>query len=125
MGIVSNAQFYTPIIIEALADRNLEDLGFQSQLCAWSYEIGRAKPSPAVFQGPLDMLRDQGIPPEEVLYVGNDRLNDVACASGAGCRTALFAGDSRSLRLREADSRADVDPDIIITELSQLGSILE
>ncbi len=124
LGIVSNAQFYTPLIISALVEKDLEDLGFSPQLCAWSYEIRQAKPSPAVFRGPLEKLRNNGIAAEEVLYVGNDLLNDVACASQSGCRTALFAGDRRSLRLRESDSRANVQPDIIITELAQLHEIL-
>jgi len=120
VGIVSNAQFYTPLILEVLADATLEDLGFEPGLCSWSYALRRAKPSPDVFSAPLARLNDEGVVPSEVLYVGNDMLNDVAAASRAGCRTCLFAGDRRSLRLREGDSRADVEPDMIITELAVL-----
>ena len=123
-GIVSNAQFYTALILEAITDKSLEQLGFGKNLCAWSYELSRSKPSPEVFRGPLAELSNGGIFPSEVLYVGNDMLNDVTAASDAGCRTALFAGDRRSLRLREGDKRVDVEPDMIITELSQLDTLI-
>ena len=125
IGIVSNAQFYTPLILEALAGKSLEDLGFEPPLCAWSYRLRRSKPSPRVFEGPLSQLAADGIPPSEILYVGNDMLNDVSAASLAGCRTALFAGDRRSLRLREGDERADAEPDMVVTELGQLARIID
>ena len=45
----------------------------------------------------------------EVLYVGNDILNDILKniwpAATVGWETALFAGDKRSLRLRTDDQR--------------------
>lgn len=124
VGIVSNAQFYTPIIIEAVTGLSLEQIGFEADLCAWSYELSMAKPSPEVFSAPLDSLASDGISAAEVLYVGNDMLNDVKAASAAGCRTALFAGDRRSLRLRTGDSRADAQPDMIVTDLSQLDILI-
>jgi putative hydrolase of the HAD superfamily len=123
-GIVSNAQFYTPIILEALTGQTLSQIGFENSLCAWSFESARAKPSPEVFKKPLERLAADGISPSEVLYIGNDMLNDVAAASANGCVTALFAGDRRSLRLREGDERADTAPDMIITELSQLEMLI-
>ena len=51
-------------------------------------------------------------------------LNDILPATKCGFRTALFAGDARSLRLRDQDSRvADITPDIIATDLAQLGIV--
>jgi putative hydrolase of the HAD superfamily len=48
-------------------------------------------------------------------------LNDVFAASQVGFRTALFAGDARSLRRRDQDPRcAGATPDVILTELTQL-----
>ena len=124
-GIVSNAQFYTPLILEALTGMGLDDIGFHPELITWSYEISRAKPSVEIFAKPLERLNDEGILPGEVLYVGNDMLNDVTAASLAGCRTALFAGDRRSLRLREGDARIeDVEPDIILTNLNQIKNLV-
>lgn len=123
-GIVSNAQFYTPLILEALSGTDLESIGFDSRLCTWSYRQGCAKPSPTMFSGPLSVLASEGIEASETLYVGNDMLNDIAAASRAGCMTALFAGDRRSLRMREGDEKADRKPDAIITRLEQLNTII-
>ena len=124
IGIVSNAQFYTPLIIEALTGETLEETGFRRELCAWSYADQIAKPSPDIFKKPLARLSEEGISPHQVLYVGNDMLNDVSTAAKAGCKTALFAGDRRSLRLREGDERVKEKPDMIISELKQLESII-
>jgi putative hydrolase of the HAD superfamily len=48
-------------------------------------------------------------------------LNDIYPAKNTEFKTALFAGDSRSLRLRQEDKRCeDLLPDIVITDLIQL-----
>jgi putative hydrolase of the HAD superfamily len=53
-------------------------------------------------------------------------LNDVAAASQAGFRTALYAGDRRSLRLRSGDDRIQrVQPDLVVTHLRQLMGAVE
>lgn len=122
LGIVSNAQFYTPLMLEGFLGAPLADLGFDAECCAWSYRLLEAKPSTRIYQVALAGLdRVHGITPSEVLYVGNDLRNDIWPASLTGCRTALFAGDARSLRLREDDPRcAGVVPDRVVTALSQL-----
>lgn len=122
LGIISNAQFYTPLMLEGFLDAPLADLGFDAECCAWSYLLLEAKPATRIYQVALTGLdRVHDITPGEVLYVGNDLRNDIWPASLTGCRTALFAGDARSLRLREADPRcAGVSPDCVITDLSQI-----
>jgi len=56
-----------------------------------------------------------------VLYVGNDRVNDIWPAVEEGMSTALFAGDSRSFRPRENDPRIrGVREDLLLTDLRQL-----
>lgn len=122
LGIVSNAQFYTPLMLEGFLDAPLSDLGFDTECSAWSYRLLEAKPSTRIYQVALAGLeRKHGIAPGEVLYVGNDMRNDIWPASLTGCRTALFAGDARSLRLREDDPRcAGITPDRVITDLRQL-----
>jgi len=122
LGIVSNAQFYTPLMLEGFLGASLADLGFDAECCAWSYRLLEAKPSTHIYQVALAGLdRVHGITSSEVLYVGNDLRNDIRPASLTGCRTALFAGDARSLRLREDDPRcAGVVPDRVVTALSQL-----
>lgn len=121
MGIVSNAQFYTAPTLESLMHSHLSQKGFDEAICEWSYQLKRAKPSREIFKKPLESLMSQGISPSEVLYIGNDMLNDIYTAAEAGCKTALFAGDSRSLRLRDNDTRCKaLEPDIILTNLRQL-----
>ncbi len=127
LGIVSNAHFYTLLTLQALLSQPFDYWGFDRNLCAWSFEIGEAKPSTRMFQGIVDHLdRTYGITPAETLYVGNDMLNDMWPAAQLGLKTALFAGDQRSLRLREHDGRcSSLEPDVIITTLSQLFDLFE
>jgi putative hydrolase of the HAD superfamily len=122
LGIVSNAQFYTPLLFQAFLQSELKGLGFQPSLCAFSYQTREAKPSTRLFERVLAVLRsDYNLPPQQTLYVGNDMLKDIWPAARLGCKTALFAGDQRSLRLREDDPRCEnVEPDLIITDLRQL-----
>ena len=126
LGIVSNAQFYTSIALEALLGSSIEALGFQPKLQRWSYQSGEAKPSVHMFESLLSALREEyRIGPSEVLYVGNDMLNDIYSASTAGCRTVLFAGDGRSLRLRADDPVCvGINPDRVITDLRQLLKVV-
>ena len=120
LGIVSNAQFYTPLIIEALFDKPLEALGFEKELCVFSYKELKAKPAVELFQA-LETAVDWS----KTLYVGNDMLNDVWTASQVGCRTCLFAGDQRSLRLREKDKRCKkLAPDAIVDNLHQITEMV-
>jgi putative hydrolase of the HAD superfamily len=127
LGIVSNAQFYTPLTLEALTGRDLPALGFDPSLCAWSWQLREAKPSPRLFRLVLRRLEKRhGIAPQEVLYVGNDMLKDIAPARALGLRTVLFAGDRRSLRLRQGDPRVEgVRPDRTVARLSRLREILD
>ncbi len=126
LGIVSNAQFYTPLLFPAQFGRTHQELGFNDRACIWSYRLLEAKPSTLMFTQALEALKaDHSIIPGEVLYVGNDKLNDIWPAARVGCKTALFAGDKRSLRLRETDSRCkQTEPDVIITRLSRIMEII-
>ncbi len=126
LGIVSNAQFYTPLLFSAFFERTLEEIGFDPACCIWSYKELKAKPSAALFPMAEKYLkRNHGVRLEETVYVGNDMLNDIYSASQAGCKTVLFAGDQRSLRLRQNDERCvDLKPDAVITSLDQLTKLL-
>jgi putative hydrolase of the HAD superfamily len=87
----------------------------------FSYRFGCAKPSTYLFQLAAEKLQNIEISVHDALYLGNDMLNDIYPAKKAGFQTALFAGDARSLRLREDDPRCrNLSPDIIITDLKQL-----
>ena len=127
LGIVSNAQFYTPLLFAAFFEQSLEDIGFDPDCCIWSYKELKAKPSADLFPKAEKYLkRNHGVKLNETVYVGNDMLNDIYCASRAGCKTVLFAGDRRSLRLRETDERCkDIKPDAVITSLGQLPDLIQ
>jgi putative hydrolase of the HAD superfamily len=125
LGIVSNAQFYTPISLAAALAADLPSLGFDEGLCFYSFQHGQAKPGRYLYELAAEAFRERGVAPAEVLYVGNDLLNDALPASQVGFRTALFAGDARSLRKRAGDERVrGFEADAIVTDLSQLLTYL-
>jgi len=122
-GIISNSQFYTPIVLEALTGQSLEELGFSKELLHWSYEEEMKKPGILFYENYLKKLRrfDENLNPGNILYIGNDMLKDIYPAKTVGMKTALFAGDERSLKWRKEDSRCNkILPDLIITDFSQL-----
>lgn len=129
LGIVSNAQFFTPLLFEAFGAGLPLDLGFLPDACIYSCELREAKPSTRLYLEALEALRNGFCPdiqPEEILFVGNDRRNDCVPAQMAGFKAALFAGDQRSLRLREGDPFCgNRQPDAVITELLQILHLLK
>lgn len=125
LGIVSNAQFFTPLLFPGLVGAGLEELGFRESLCTWSYRKRRGKPSADLYRAATERLAEHGFAPEKAVIIGNDMLNDITPPSALGWRTILFAGDRRSLRLREDDPRCTGrQPDAIISQLPQLLEIL-
>jgi len=121
LGLVSNAQFYTPELFEALLGKPAEAWGFEPDLQHYSYRYGCAKPGLGLFERAVGALGDRRIGPGEALYVGNDMLNDVFAASKLGLHTGLFAGDARSLRRRQEEGQlAAVRPDLVLTDLIQV-----
>ncbi|MGD2186823.1 MAG: HAD family hydrolase [Desulfobacterales bacterium] len=121
MGIISNAQFFTPLLFEWFLHARPVDLGFHSELIFLSYRIRHAKPSMVPFRKAARVIRSKGFNPAASLYVGNDMLNDIYPAKQFGFQTALFAGDTRSLRLRGDDPRCvNLSPDLVLTDLKQL-----
>lgn len=122
LGIVSNAQFYSPLLFDALVGQSPAELGFEPALTLWSYLEREAKPSARLFAKLTGAAeRRLGLKPDEMLFVGNDMLNDILPAQAAGLRTALFAGDRRSLRMRgdHAACRA-AKPDLVLGGLGDL-----
>lgn len=125
MGLMSNAQFYTPFLFRHFCGAFPEELGFDPNLTIYSYQYGHAKPSPVLYTALAENLRRLGISPGSTLFMGNDMLNDVCAADAIGFQTALFAGDRRSLRLRTDDPRASaLRPDLYITDLKQLPRMI-
>jgi putative hydrolase of the HAD superfamily len=124
MGIISNAQFFTPLLFEAFFGGLPEDLGFDPDIVIWSFKTGEAKPSPGLFEAAAKQLEARGIAAGDYAFVGNDMLSDMYGAMGAGFLGILFAGDSRSLRLREDDERLrGLRPDRIIRSWGVLAGL--
>ena len=121
LGIISNAQCFTIDILQELLGTDVDEDVFDSDLQIYSYQHRRAKPGRVLYELASEALAQRGIRATEVLYIGNDMLNDVMPAAMMGFRTGLFAGDARSLRRREEDARVDdVNPDLVITDLSDV-----
>lgn len=122
LGIISNAQWFTRPIFETLTGKNLAHWGITDDLQIYSYRLGRAKPSARLFRAAATALARRGVSPSQVLYLGNDMRNDCWGAGRAGFNTALFAGDERSLRLREDDPLVQgYEPDWVVTDLRELA----
>jgi len=123
LGIVSNAQFYTPLLFEALLGGTPREIGFEQDLVIYSYIYGVSKPSPRLYHAAAENLENRGIESGECAFVGNDMLSDIYGAQNAGFRGVLFAGDSRSLRFHEDNELVrGVRPFRIIRKLRHLYS---
>lgn len=127
LGIVSNAQFYTPLIMNYyLNNDHLEETvpPFDPDLTVFSYKLNKSKPDNYLFKKIIPVLKEKyDIRPSETVFVGNDMLKDIFTANSAGFKTALFAGDRRSLKMRK-DSVENLHPDFVITDLEQLKKLI-
>lgn len=131
LGIISNAQFYTPIIMNYFMSGNIVESEridfFDEEISLYSYKERRSKPDVAMFTKLAEILKDDyGIESDEALFVGNDMYKDIYPASTAGFQTVLFAGDKRSLRMREDQPEVTgITPDYTIVKLEELKEIVE
>jgi len=115
LALVSNAQFYSPLLLEKLLP-----LPFEDDLTFFSYQHRQAKPGTFLFEKLAESLSARNISSVETLYIGNDHKKDVIPAQLVGFRSVLFAGDIRSLRT----SPNLPPPDAVITHLSQINELL-
>jgi putative hydrolase of the HAD superfamily len=128
LGILSNAQFYTPIDITLLlrdqSDGRIEDMGelFDHDLVFYSYEYNAAKPSQFLFRKLFDALYECHVLPSQTLMVGNDLAADIKPAKEAGMKTALFVGDERCTFLH--DLRGSVEPDVTFLYWKDLPAMI-
>ena len=122
ISIISNAQFYTPLLFDALIGKSLSELNICTDCAIWSYILKEGKPSQRLYELSANHLfKIYQIDPKQVLYVGNDMRNDIWPAQSVGFKTALFAGDKLSLRRRKDDPQCKrIEADLEITQLHQL-----
>ena len=125
LGIVSNAQFYTPIDLTLfLRDQSgdaIDDLGeiFDPDLVFFSFEYAVAKPSRVLFRKLFDALYEYQVLPSQTVFVGNDLAADIQPARDAGMNTALFSGDDQSTFTHDLEK--SVVPDISFTKWDDLA----
>lgn len=117
-GIISNAQFYTPIELSELLReesgstiRTYESI-FDAQLVFFSFDLGVAKPDATAFRRAVEALTRENIMPDDCVFVGNSPVDDIAPARHVGFRTVLFAP--------EAVPDPAAKPDVVIHNLRQL-----
>jgi putative hydrolase of the HAD superfamily len=117
-GIISNAQFYTPIELSELLReesggviRTYESI-FDASLVFFSFDLGVVKPDSTGFRRAVKALTRENIMPDDCVFVGNSPANDIVPARHVGFRTVLFAPEPVS------DSAARSD--LVIHNLRQL-----
>jgi FMN phosphatase YigB (HAD superfamily) len=128
-GLLADGQSFTTVQLQrGLQAQDPEadpDAWLEKDLVVLSCEVRGRKPSERLFRQAQEALRAQGLEPGQVLHVGSRLVQDLVPARRVGMRTALFAGDRASLQatpeaLKEPASR----PDVLLTELSQIASVV-
>ncbi len=128
LGILSNAQFYTPIdltlLIREQSNGKYEDFNelFDPDLTFFSYEYGVAKPNQILFRRLFDALYEFQILPSQTVLVGNDLLLDIKPAIEAGMKTAFFTGDNAAAFVHDLSDK--VIPDISFQNWNQFPSMI-
>ncbi len=117
LGIISNAQFYTPIDLTLFIRDQSNDIYddykdlFENDLVFLSYEYGMAKPNQILLRKLFDALYEYQILPQQTVFVGNDLSLDIKPAIEAGMRAAFFTGDDKSAFVHDLSGK--VIPDIV------------
>lgn len=125
LGIVSNAQFYTPLFLQAIFQKYPLWNTLQFPVQVWSYTMQEAKPSIKLFEHMLEGFAPLNIQANEIIYIGNDKRNDIAPPQSLGIHTMLFAGDTLSYRPRDDDIiMQNIRPDAIITTLQDIPHLI-
>lgn len=124
LGIVSNAQFYTPIDLTLMfrdqSGGKYDDYSeiFEGDMTFFSYEYGVAKPNQLLFRKLFDVLYEYHILPEQTVFIGNDLVSDIQAAAEVGMKTAFFCGDRKSTFI--GSQGGEVIPDITFTTWESL-----
>ena len=113
-----NAGIKLGLLSDFPPETKLEYLGISEYWSAvvCSERCGRLKPDPASF---LELARRMGLPPEQLLYVGNNVSYDVGGAAGVGMKTALIRSRWKSF-VKAAFNKTPV-PDFIFSDYRQLS----
>jgi len=82
-----------------------------------SQRVGVIKPHPAIFEAAASAL---GLPPAQLLHVGDDWAADVVGARQAGWRAAYLPGHQVDTPLPTSTPDASVAPDVEVDHLAEL-----
>ena len=124
LGILSNAQFYTPIdltlFLRDQSNNKIDDYSelFDSDFMYLSYEHGIAKPNLYLFRKLFDTMKEYQILPHQSVFIGNDLSLDIKPAQELGLSTAFFCGDTNSAFIH--DLHGKVIPDISFSSWEDL-----
>ncbi len=129
-GLLADGQSFTLVqLLRCLgAQGKLPPLGdlFQPDLIGLSCQVGVRKPSKTLFQAFQQRAGENGLAPDEVLYVSSRLDQDLAVAKAFGMSTALYAGDKLSLKAtKEEIANPKLRPDRLLTDLAQIGELLK
>ena len=114
LGLISNTGM-TPGVTFRVYMEQLGILGYFDTL-TFSDEVGLAKPSKEVF---LRTMQALGLPPEDVVHIGDHLSNDVLGASAAGMKTIwIETHDDRR-------THVDVQPDVTVNSLGEVYAAIE
>lgn len=123
-GVLGNGQCFTPAQINwALINQENCDPEpwIRKDISVLSAMVGARKPSPRIFQAALELIRQHGFIPEQVLHIGSRLQEDLIGARKVGFKTALFLGDKVASQVEAAELKnPETRPDALITELSQI-----
>ncbi len=97
------------------ADIDAFGLSALVDVCAFSTEVGAAKPAPEIF---LHALRELGVDPLDAMYVGDSLVGDVEGAANVGMTTV------QALWFRADDNTSGIEPDFIaFTPMDVLNAV--
>jgi FMN phosphatase YigB (HAD superfamily) len=128
-GLLCDGQCFTRVQLQRGVTRQdendkLDDL-LSADLCLLSCDVRGKKPSDRLFKHALTALNERGIAPSQVLHVGSRMQQDIIPARRLGMRTALFAGDRDAVQATpEQVKDPNTRPDVMLTELGQIGEVI-
>lgn len=96
--------------------------------CGWRFdavvssESARAyKPDPRAFAA---LVRETGVAPERILYVGDSPYDDVHGAKLAGMQAVLVRREQTTMRTPPPEGEALLEPDAVVESLTELPAIV-
>ncbi len=113
LAVISDAIVTPGRAIRELLERH--DLLEHFSAFAFSDEIGRSKPDPAMF---AHVCRELGVTPSEIVHVGDREATDVRGVQAFGGRAVLFVGARR-------DDMAGTRADAVCRRMADLPGIIE